>query len=97
MDDGRCSCMTEQGTRYAMDKKICRSIAANGVYNPYRRPALDAQQSPHSGAQVQPADAVTASSAAPEGRNSCRQQPAPSSDHQPGRTSSVISPRDAAF
>lgn len=39
VDDGRCNCMTEQGTRYEMDKKICRSIAANGVYNPYRRPA----------------------------------------------------------
>lgn len=38
VDDGRRSCMTEQGTRYEMDKKICRSIAANGVYNPYRRP-----------------------------------------------------------
>lgn len=31
VDDGRCSCMTEQGMRYEMDKKICRSIVANGV------------------------------------------------------------------
>jgi hypothetical protein len=38
VDDGRCSCMTEQGTRYALDANICRSIAANGVYNPWRAP-----------------------------------------------------------
>ncbi|MBU6249150.1 MAG: hypothetical protein KGN77_15485 [Xanthomonadaceae bacterium] len=44
VDDGRWSCMTDQGTRYEMDKKICRSIAANGVYNPYRRPAGSGQQ-----------------------------------------------------
>lgn len=45
VDDGRCSCMTEQGTRYVVDVKICRSIAANGVYNPYRRPAGDSGRS----------------------------------------------------
>lgn len=38
-DDGRCGCITEQGTTYVLDVKICRSIAANGSYNPTRPPA----------------------------------------------------------
>lgn len=57
VDDGRCSCMTEQGTRYEMDKKICRSIAANGVYNPYRCPASDAQQGQQASQANQPQQA----------------------------------------
>ena len=35
VDDGRCSCMTEQGTRYGVEAKRCREIAANGLYNPF--------------------------------------------------------------
>jgi zona occludens toxin len=45
VDDGRCSCITEQGTRYAMDVKICRSVAADGAYNPTRRAVQQRGQS----------------------------------------------------
>jgi zona occludens toxin len=38
VDDGRCSCLTEQGTRYAVDPKTCRLVAANGIYNPFAEP-----------------------------------------------------------
>lgn len=40
VEDGRCSCISEQGTRVAMADTMCREIAANGVYNPFR-PAAD--------------------------------------------------------
>jgi hypothetical protein len=39
IDDGRCGCITEQGTKYELDVKLCRSIARNGTYNPTRAPA----------------------------------------------------------
>lgn len=45
VDDGRCTCMTEQGTRYLVDVKICRSIASDGAYNPTRAPVQAAQVS----------------------------------------------------
>jgi len=35
VDDGRCTCMTEQGTRYAVPLDRCRSMVADGVYNPF--------------------------------------------------------------
>lgn len=57
VDDGRCSCKTEQGTRYVVEPKICRSIAADGVYNPYRRPARDGQGGQVAQQQEQPAQA----------------------------------------
>ncbi|MHB1271513.1 MAG: zonular occludens toxin domain-containing protein [Rhodanobacter sp.] len=41
VDDGRCSCLSEQGTRIVMDVKVCRAIAANGVYNPFAEPLQD--------------------------------------------------------
>ncbi|WP_266182156.1 zonular occludens toxin domain-containing protein [Dyella humicola] len=37
-DDGRCSCNTEQGTRYEVAVKQCRLIVANGMYNPFVSP-----------------------------------------------------------
>lgn len=46
VDDGRCSCITEQGTRQQIEPKLCRMIAANGAYNPTRRPAQDRVQQP---------------------------------------------------
>lgn len=44
VEDGRCNCVTEQGTKYVVEPKICRSIAADGVYNPTRAPRQDGQQ-----------------------------------------------------
>ena len=38
VEDGRCGCISEQGTKISMPVEQCRSIAVNGVYNPYRRP-----------------------------------------------------------
>lgn len=37
VEDLRCSCLTEQGTKYVVSPKICRTIARDGVYNPTRR------------------------------------------------------------
>ena len=42
VDDGRCACVSEQGTNIDMKAGQCRMIAANGVYNPFR----DVTQSP---------------------------------------------------
>lgn len=36
VDDGRCSCVTEQGTRYQVKPEMCRSIARDGLYNPFQ-------------------------------------------------------------
>lgn len=33
-----CHCVTEQGTRVAIDLETCHSVAVNGVYNPFRDP-----------------------------------------------------------
>lgn len=34
----RCSCLTEQGTRYPLDKDVCLQVVADGgSYNPHRR------------------------------------------------------------
>lgn len=38
VDDGSCSCITEQGTRYVLEVKMCRAIARDGTYNPTRQP-----------------------------------------------------------
>lgn len=35
VEDGDCRCMTEQGTKYQLDKGLCRTIARDGVYNPF--------------------------------------------------------------
>jgi zona occludens toxin len=35
VDDGRCTCNTEQGTHYDVPAGTCRAIAADGVYNPF--------------------------------------------------------------
>jgi hypothetical protein len=35
VDDGRCICHTEQGTRYAVEANRCRQIVADGLYNPF--------------------------------------------------------------
>ncbi|RUL78767.1 zonular occludens toxin domain-containing protein [Dyella choica] len=39
VDDGRCTCNTEQGTRYDLPLKQCRLVVQNGVYNPFIPPA----------------------------------------------------------
>lgn len=43
VDDGRCSCITEQGTRYKVPAKTCRSIAADGLYNPFQTAQVQPQ------------------------------------------------------
>ncbi len=45
VEDGRCECRTEQGTKYNMQAGVCRTIAREGVYNPFRRP-IDQRQAP---------------------------------------------------
>lgn len=35
-EDGYCVCHTEQGTRYAIERRQCIAIVRNGLYNPYR-------------------------------------------------------------
>lgn len=39
VDDGRCTCNTEQGTHYDVGLKQCRLIVQNGLYNPFVAPA----------------------------------------------------------
>lgn len=36
IEDGRCFCNTEQGTRYDVPVLRCRQIVASGVYNPFQ-------------------------------------------------------------
>ena len=43
-DDGDCRCLTEQGTTYVLDLKICRAIARDGSYNPTRMPRQQQEQ-----------------------------------------------------
>lgn len=38
VDDSRCPCHSEQGTKYEVDAAFCRSIARDGIYNPFRKP-----------------------------------------------------------
>lgn len=38
VDDGRCHCVTEQGTAYALPADTCRMVASAGVYNPFLPP-----------------------------------------------------------
>jgi zona occludens toxin len=38
VDDGRCSCLTEQGTKLVVAASVCRAVASAGVYNPFAVP-----------------------------------------------------------
>jgi hypothetical protein len=52
VDDGRCTCHTEQGTKYEVEPGVCRAIARDGVYNPFRKPLEHAApRSGHQGGQ----------------------------------------------
>lgn len=62
VEDGRCSCVSEQGTRIEMKAGQCRMIAANGVYNPFH----DAVQS--SGQQERRSDPTASGEAKPPTR-----------------------------
>ncbi|MDW2981743.1 zonular occludens toxin domain-containing protein [Rhodanobacter sp. KK11] len=46
VDDGRCECRTEQGTQYHVEAGVCRTIAREGVYNPFRKPMVDQRPMP---------------------------------------------------
>lgn len=35
VEDATCHCITEQGTAYKVDVAVCRTIARDGVYNPF--------------------------------------------------------------
>ncbi|ULU23791.1 zonular occludens toxin domain-containing protein [Dyella terrae] len=35
VDDGRCTCLTEQGTHYEVEANMCRTVAREGIYNPF--------------------------------------------------------------
>jgi len=63
VDDGRCSCMTEQGTRYALDVKTCRAVASDGLYNPFiGEPSHGDSDGQHSGKSEGVADRREAAS-----------------------------------
>jgi zona occludens toxin len=36
VEDMRCKCITEQGTTYALKLDLCRSVAKDGMYNPFK-------------------------------------------------------------
>lgn len=41
LKDAGCRCLTEQGTRYRIDRISCELIATNGQYEPFRRAPLE--------------------------------------------------------
>lgn len=47
VDDGRCRCITEQGTHYVMKPDLCRATASGGAYNPTRRAPGQSMQQTH--------------------------------------------------
>jgi zona occludens toxin len=53
MEDGRCDCITEQGTKYAVPEKLCRTIVRDGSYNPTRKPHQERENASQSEAQKQ--------------------------------------------
>lgn len=63
VDDGRCGCITEQGTHYEMEVAMCRTVARNGVYNPTRRPSPDQRRMQPTGDAGKPVSAPVAAQA----------------------------------
>ena len=61
VEDGRCSCMTEQGTHYAVPVDRCRAIVADGLYNPFDAGIADAagrrKEEPRTDQRASPAPA----------------------------------------
>ena len=53
-----CRCITEQGTRYIVKPRICRDIARNGNYNPYREPPREHRPAEASEPAVEPVEVV---------------------------------------
>lgn len=43
VEDGRCNCVTEQGTRYEVPLPTCRAIVRDGLYNPFAGQPSDQQ------------------------------------------------------
>jgi zona occludens toxin len=90
VDDGRCHCLTEQGTRYVVDVKICRAIALDGVYNPFLPPVRhDEVQSRRDGSE-QRGDRREVSPAS--GVASVVGQPVAAGDSRPGGIPQVYTP-----
>ncbi|MGN6658244.1 MAG: zonular occludens toxin domain-containing protein, partial [Achromobacter mucicolens] len=58
VETGECGCMTEQGTKYEVPAPVCRKIARDGSYNPFRKPVDDRQRErgrePHQERQSHP-------------------------------------------
>lgn len=53
---GTCGCISEQGTRMTVPADVCRSIAANGVYDPFVKPVEDRSNRRQSAGQAGGAD-----------------------------------------
>lgn len=65
MEDGRCNCITEQGTRYKVDLQMCRALVDNGgSYNPTRRPSQQQERPQERQAQAPRPESFVPSSAA---------------------------------
>jgi zona occludens toxin len=64
VDDGRCTCHTEQGTKYEVDANVCRVIARDGIYNPFRKPLERAMGRPGRESREQSRDAPGVASVA---------------------------------
>lgn len=60
--DEHCRCNTEQGTRATVPDSMCKTMARDGTYNPYRKPPReeDRLQGRQPGADPQPVDVVSA-------------------------------------
>lgn len=68
VDDGRCTCQTEQGTHYEVKAEMCRSIAREGVYNPFVAPVGADQSAVASGGQQGASSGRQEAASPPDGR-----------------------------
>jgi hypothetical protein len=65
-EDLDCKCITEQGTTYAMEATLCRTIARNGTYNPFRsRSVRGGDQGQAKGAAPEPRSVLDDAAALP--------------------------------
>lgn len=62
VEDGRCTCHSEQGTRVEVQAKLCRQIVSDGLYNPFAEP-LDTGSRGGGAPQPQPSSSLPASAA----------------------------------
>lgn len=69
MEDLRCICHTDQGTRWQIERRQCLAIAMNGIYNPFREPISRGRMTNYEAERPTPTRGGQASVAAGETQN----------------------------